>query len=231
MGRLTSRDRLLLNLAALVLLSTATALAAVVLSTEHLVSLGGLAVFTFFVMGKFVVLLPVLSTDVPFTPYFLAGTVTVMDVATGLVVAANLGQLYRLPWVGRQLSHFEAGGRETLERRPWMRRLATAGVVLFVMFPLTGTGAVGGTLFGRLIGLNAPRVLLGISAGAVAGAYGLAFAAHSLGAVLDEWRHTWWFKAAGYGVILLVVGLLVAGALRSRRRGGEVETSGPPPEF
>ena len=55
-----------------------------------------------------------------------------------------------------------------------MRKVTFAGTVAFVMFPLSGTGAIGGALFSQILGMSKVRALLAILCGAVIGSFGLA---------------------------------------------------------
>jgi hypothetical protein len=43
------------------------------------------------------------------------------------------------------------------------------GVVLFVMFPLQGSGGIGATLVGRMMGLSPGKVLVAIAIGSLIG--------------------------------------------------------------
>ena len=213
--RLSIRARLAINLTAFGLLAGSVAVSWWSFDTERFLFLKGLAVATFVSLGKFVVLLPVWGEGMGFSPFFLAGMVTLMDIVTAMVVVANIEVLYRLRWIGAKLLRLETSGRHMLKQRPWIRRLAVFGVVLFVMFPLTGTGAVGGTIFGRLIGLRFPRILFGIALGAVLGSFGLALGADALGEALGEARETLWFRLLGLGVVAFFIGTLVWQFLRT----------------
>ncbi len=210
------RNRILQTAAGAGLALGALTVMAATLTATQFVALKGLIVLTFFYAGKFVVLLPALEREVPFSPYFLAGMVALMDVVTALVVGANLDLLYRTPWAGPRLADLEENGRRMLRARPWLGRLATAGVAVFVMFPLTGTGAIGGTLFGRLIGLRPAAILGGIAAGAIFGSYGMAAGADALAGLLEPIRHTTWFRALGLAVVAGFAGVLVWQGMRMR---------------
>ena len=210
--RPSARTRLILNLVALGVVAGAVTLSWLTFETERFVALKVLAVTTFVALGKFVVLVPIWEDGFGFSPFFLAGMVATMDVVTALFIGANMDVLYRLRWAGPRLSALEGNGRRVLQRRPWMRNLAMLGVMLFVTFPLTGTGAIGGTVLGRLVGLRLPRILLGIALGACAGAFGLALGADALADVLGEVREKLWFKLLGIGVVtVFVVGLVWQG--------------------
>lgn len=180
---------------------TAAGLAAVGIGTgwPAAVAVLGTMVSIFFVLGKFVVLASVGRAEwtppegIPaafLDPYVLAGLVTYMDVMFSVVVGYNLDALHRLPVVGPRMAGLSRNTKAILDGSPWLRKTAFLGVFLFVAFPLTGTGAVAGTILGQLIGLSRARTLLAILGGAILGSYGLAFAVvvleNRLPAVLDS---------------------------------------------
>lgn len=185
------------------------------LAPEHVAQLPGYMAFAFVVAGKFIVLAPLLQEGVPYGPYYLAAMIALMDVTTALFVVLHLDVLYRLPWIGRRLRGMEEYGRRTLEEKPWYRRWAIGGVAVFVMFPLTGTGAIGGTLFGRLIGLRPMQILAGIAAGAFAGSFGMAIFADVLARVLAPIRDTLGFKIVSAAVVGAFLLILIRQALKS----------------
>lgn len=181
----------------------------------HAAKLPGFMAAAFVAAGKFIVLAPVVESGVPYSTYYLATMISLMDVATALFVALYLDLLFKAPWLGTRLRALENNGRKTLEARPTYRRWAVAGVAVFVMFPLTGTGAIGGTLFGRLMGLAPGRVLLGITSGAFAGSFGMAAMADLLARVLLPVRDTPAFKVVSYTIVALFLALLIRQALRT----------------
>ena len=50
-----------------------------------------------------------------------------------------------------------------------MKRATFFGLVAFVMFPLAATGSVGGSIFGRLLGMSRPGTFTAIAIGNVLG--------------------------------------------------------------
>jgi uncharacterized membrane protein len=103
-------------------------------------------------------------------------------------------------------------------------RVTIVGVMMFVMFPLTGTGAIGGSIFGRLLGLGPRRTMLSIAVGACIGSYGMAaFGETIAGIFTEEVRNSWEFKASGIAALLLMVAIVwwrgrkVTQQLRARR--------------
>lgn len=81
-----------------------------------------------------------------------------LDVAVSLFVVWNFELALKIPIIGRLLESGMTIGRNYTESQPWLRRFSTIGLILFVFFPLQGTGAMNGSVLGRLLGLNNNRV-------------------------------------------------------------------------
>lgn len=98
----------------------------------------------------------------------------------------NLDLLQKLPKIGPYMRLSRRNAVATLEQRPWIRRWAVVGVSLFVVTPLPGSGALGGALMGRIVGVSKRATVISVSiAGLVIGLlYGLL--ANELQAVLDK---------------------------------------------
>ncbi len=131
------------------------------------------AVASFVGMGKFAVLLGV-PQSAPLGVWALANVVILGDIITMLVLVANMHLLYRLPWVGRKLVQAHDASFYVLQANPWMRRAAWFGLVIFIAVPFQGTGAVGGTILARLLGMTQFAVLTAIPVGSMLGCYPIA---------------------------------------------------------
>ena len=184
------------------------------------------AALVFFVFGKFAVLFGV-GADSPFGPYEIASIVAYMDITIATLLVANLPRLYRLPRLGPIVEELAEHGLYMLERSRWLGRMTMFGVALFVMFPLTGTGAIGGSIFGRLLGLSALRTMTAIAIGALVGSFGMAYFADRLrGVFTEELRESWQFQAVGAAVVAGLVALVwwhgrrVSREIRARREAG-----------
>ena len=159
---------------------------------EFTAKLVGAAVATFFVLGRFVILLgqqpeAVEASDAAIldkfsflTPGELFMMVTYMDISVALLVAFHIGALFRLPWLGKRVASLVEDARFVLESMPWMRRLTFTGLTLFVAFPLAATGAVGGSILGTLLGLSRTAVFIGTILGCLIGNGLLYFAAEQV---------------------------------------------------
>ena len=145
--------------------------------------IAGAALAIFTVAGKFAVLA---SESFGFTPYEIAALIAYMDMMIASILVLNLPAVYRVPRLGPMLEDLAEHGRHMLEQRPWIARVTFFGVVLFVMFPLSGTGAIGGSIFGRLLGLARRWTLVAIATGAVIGSFTMAFFANSINRAFPE---------------------------------------------
>ena len=101
--------------------------------------------------------------------WIMALSIALMDVLSGIFVALNFDIALKIPGVGGWIRKFVAGGEEFFRKRPWMERFYFMGVVLFVMFPLQGSGGIGATLVGRMMGLSPGKVLGAIAIGSLIG--------------------------------------------------------------
>ena len=137
------------------------------------VFLGSMQVGSFVGLGKFVILAG-LSGRAPLGVWALAGVVVYGDVGTTLVMMGNMTLLYRMPFVGSRLAAAHEAGWYVLRVHRWMRRMAWLGVVVFVAAPFQGTGAVVGTILGRLLGLSRLATLSAMACGSAVGCAALA---------------------------------------------------------
>ena len=175
------------------------------------------ALVAFFTVGKLIIVSGAIPRIWKMNAYELALLVFVLDVWVAWFFAFNLHHIYRIPRMGPWLQRLQGYCRWWLATQPWMKKWAFVGVALFVMFPLTGTGAPGGSILGRLGGLRAPPTLLAIATGSAVGCGILAALARPLEPVFHDIQHEWWFHAIGYAVLgMLLIVLLRLGRRLSR---------------
>ena len=129
-----------------------------------------------------------------------------LDIMTALVLAFHIGFLFRLPLVGPRVAALVTDGHFILDAQPWMRRATFLGLIAFVGFPLAATGSVGGSIFGRLLGLSRPSTFLCICIGSVIG-NGLMY---WFADIIDPWvdKDSWLIRFGGIAAIVLIVILL-----------------------
>ena len=94
---------------------------------------------------------------------------TYLDVMVAVFVAFHMGIIFRLPVIGPKIADMVTDGQFILRKQPWIRRAAFGGLVCFVIFPTSTTGSIGGSIFGRLLGMHRFRVVLAILTGSFLG--------------------------------------------------------------
>ncbi|MHC1579864.1 MAG: small multi-drug export protein [Candidatus Alkanophagales archaeon] len=88
-----------------------------------------------------------------------------VDATAALFLVWNISHAEKIPGVGGLLRRTEERGRDFMRRHTWVRRLGFVGLVLFVMLPIYGTGAITGSVIGRILGMSPLRVWLAVVLG------------------------------------------------------------------
>jgi len=135
-----------------------------------------------------------------------------LDVAVSLFVVWNFDLALKIPFIGRLLESGMAVARNYTESQPWLRRLSTVGLILFVFFPLQGTGAMNGSILGRLLGLDESRVFGCVCIGSFASSLVIALGADVL---IDIYQED---PVLGIGLLVLIVIIILAGVVGWRMR-------------
>ena len=128
---------------------------------------------------------------------------TWLDMMVAIFVAFHMAFLFKIPFVGHRLQDLVSDGRFILAKQPWIRRAAFLGLVGFVVFPTSTTGSIGGTIFGRLLGMTRLRVLIAIFIGSLMGNGVMLFGAKIIKKVLPTDRLD--LKIAGVVAIVLAL--------------------------
>jgi uncharacterized membrane protein len=168
------------------------------------------AASAFFALGRFIILLggdePNQEGGLWFLKYLDARSLflmlTYMDVMVAMFVAFHMGIVFRLPWVGPKIKDIVSDGQFILRKQPWIRRSAFIGLVCFVIFPTSTTGSVGGSIFGRLLGMNRWRVVFAILMGSVLGNGLMLLFAEQISRL--DLKDSWTLRITG------VIGMIVA---------------------
>ena len=168
------------------------------------------AATAFFALGRFVIIIggETANQDQHFFLKHLHAThlfwmLTWIDMMVAIFVAFHMAFLFKIPWAGSRLQDLVSDGRFILAKQPWIRRAALSGLVMFVIFPTSTTGSIGGTIFGRLLGMTRLRVLIAILIGSLLGNGIMLFGAKAIKQVLPEDRLE--IKIAGVVAIILAL--------------------------
>lgn len=129
-----------------------------------------------------------------------------MDIIIGIFLLWNFDLAEKLPFLGEWIKRFEEVGRQKLEERAWVRRVAFIGVTLFVVFPFQGSGGVGATIMGRIIGMNKYKVLGAITLGGISGCLLIAGIAYYAGEAILAVFETGFFRGVSVLIVLAVLG-------------------------
>jgi len=158
-------------------------------------------------LGKFIVLAGAVD-DIGLNQWQLALMIVFMDTWVAYVLAYNLHHVYRIPRLGPWLHNVQNYCRYWLNEYPLMRRWAITGVVLFVVVPLSGTGAPGGALLGRIVGLRARTILAAVFTGSVIGCGIMVAFAAQISSSFAEVQGEWWFRAIGISILVILLIIL-----------------------
>ncbi|WP_421909377.1 small multi-drug export protein [Methanolacinia petrolearia] len=108
-------------------------------------------------------------------PWYIIGTTTaMMDVAAALFMILNFDLALKIPILGKWIYGFMHKGSAFFLKYKWLEGLSIFGLMIFVMVPFQGSGGIGGTLLGRIMGLPPLQLFIGIAAGSFLGSYILA---------------------------------------------------------
>jgi uncharacterized membrane protein len=185
-----------------------------------------MAILTLWLFGRFIILggrdPDVAEVAGSMSSLELFAMVLYLDVAIAMVLAFHLEFLFKLPLIGQKLKALIVDGRFILSRQPWIRRATFLGLVMVVMFPLAATGSVGGSVFGRLLGLSRLATFLGILAGSLIGNGAMVMASGFVGEHLNK-DH----PVVKFGGVALVVVLILFLESRYRRMRKQFERELP----
>jgi len=106
--------------------------------------------------------------------WYMALSIVMIDVETGLFMALNFDLAYRIPYLGPVLLNLTKNTEEVIARHQWIAGLWFFAIVLMVMVPVLGSGGIRGSIAGKLLGMKTLLVFLAILAGALIGCFGIA---------------------------------------------------------
>ncbi len=171
-----------------------------------LVELLGLLPVTFFAVGKFLPLWGV-SGNSSFGPYQLGAVIWALDTFSVLLFVYSFEAIYRLPGLRKPLDHIQENMELLLTVYPKMKQASVAGVILFVLFPVSGTGALAASFIGVLLGMNRFVLIAAVSAGGCIGGFLMAFLAANFASAISSIEAVQQNPSVKYAVI---GGLLVS---------------------
>ncbi|MBY0589588.1 small multi-drug export protein [bacterium] len=178
--------------------------------------LASTAIIAFFVFGRFIILGggDAGSDEIRMflTSAQLFALMTYLDLFVAVILSFHIGFLFKLPVLGPKVSELVADGQVILKLHPWMRRMTFFGLAAFVIFPLAATGSVGGSIFGRLLGMSRWSTLLGIAVGSIIGNGMMYVGSDVINRYLDKDN-----PLLFWGGVVVIVGLIILLERRYRK--------------
>lgn len=138
-------------------------------------------------------------------PALVALSIAFIDIVSGLFLMWNFDLAKKIPILGKWIINFEKTGAQILKKRRWIKRFAFFGLVLFVMFPFQGSGGVGATVLGRIMGFKPLKVWFAVIIGAVSGCLIIAYIAYYMGTALLEVYDIDFVKFLGIIIMFAVI--------------------------
>jgi hypothetical protein len=112
--------------------------------------------------------------------WYMALSIVMIDVETGLFMALNFDLAYRIPFLGTVLANLTKKTEQIINNHPWIAGLYFFAIVLMVMVPVFGSGGIRGSVAGKLLGMDNLPVFLGIVTGALIGCFGIALVSEAI---------------------------------------------------
>ncbi len=168
------------------------------------------ALIALVLLGRFIILNGAegsfTDTSGPLSSGHLFAIVSYLDLMTAVMLAFHIGFLFRLPYVGTRIAALVTDGHFILDAQPWMRRATFFGLIAFVGFPLAATGSIGGSIFGRLLGMSRFATFFGILIGTLLGNGSMYFFSDMMGNYID--KDNPYLRYGGFAVVAIIVVIL-----------------------
>lgn len=123
------------------------------------------------------------ETLVALDPLLIALAIASIDIIVGLFLVWNFDFAKKIPLLGKYITKLESKGGDILAKNKYIEALSFVGVTFFVIVPFQGSGAVGASIIGRIIGMNPYKVWFAIIIGAISGCLLIAYAFSAFKAV------------------------------------------------
>lgn len=184
------------------------------------------AVSAFFIFGRFAIFLagegePERATTLltVLTAEEWLGLLFFMDFLCAVLWAFHIDFAFQIPWAGPKFQALIHDGRFFVEKYPWMRRATFLANLLFVTIPLAGTGSIGGSIFGRLLGQSRGATFAAVVLGSLAGNLAMYFFGATIAQVLPKES-----PVVSYGgIVLLAAGVILVNWAYQRWKSAGLE--------
>jgi uncharacterized membrane protein len=161
------------------------------------------------------------ETLVTLDPLLIALAIASIDIIVGLFLVWNFDFTKKIPILGKFIIKLESKGGDILSKNKYLEALSFVGVIFFVIVPFQGSGAVGASIIGRMIGMNPYKVWCAIIIGAISGCLLIAYAFGTFKAIFMQ------NILVGVAILIILFVILAIYMILKRKndRGNENETS------
>ena len=146
--------------------------------TLFLIMIGLMVAYLLPPAGKETVIPIGIALGIPW--WYMALSITMIDVETGLFMALNFDVVYRIPFVGPVLTNLTKKTGQFITDHHWLAGLWFFAIVLMVMVPVLGSGGIRGSIAGKLLGMKTLLVFLAILVGALIGSFAIALGSEAI---------------------------------------------------
>jgi hypothetical protein len=140
--------------------------------TQFFTMLGLMVTYLLPPAGKETVIPIGIALGIPW--WYMALSIVMIDVETGLFMALNFDLTYRIPFFGSLLLDTTKKTEQFITDHPWFAGLWFFAIVLMVSVPFLGSGGIRGSIAGKILGINNVLVFFAILIGALIGCFGIA---------------------------------------------------------
>ncbi len=146
-----------------------------------------------------------LGVSIGIHPALMAISIAMVDVLVGLFLLWNYRVLYYIPILGSWARKTELKAKKMIEEGRGFSKLAFLGLILWVMVPFQGSGAVSATIIGKMSGIDEKKVWLAIILGALAGTF---MVAYSFNLIIVAFQSDFLLGIVVVAAVAAVVGIL-----------------------
>ncbi|MDO9034750.1 MAG: small multi-drug export protein [Methanoregula sp.] len=153
-------------------------MAATLPQAQFFTMLGLIAAYLLPPAGKETVIPIGIALGIPW--WYMALSIVMIDVETGLFMALNFDLAYRIPYLGPLLSNLTKKTEQFITEHHWLAGLWFFAIVLMVMVPVLGSGGIRGSIAGKILGINNVLVFFAILVGSLIGCFGIALGSDAI---------------------------------------------------
>ncbi len=135
-------------------------------------------------------------------PVTAALLITLLDTCFSLFIVWNLDLMYKFPVIGVLLHRTNAKGLAIMKTYPVIRRVAFGAIMVFVAFPLQGSGGIVASLVGKIVGMPPYKTVAAVALGSFIGSLAIAYLSTAILKILEATIGKEWAVA--------ILGLIVA---------------------